>query len=591
MGPSSRSCAAASGRSRYGMIDRRLFRFFQFRRAPFSLTIACAFLAGVCTLAQAWLLSTVIARVFLERQSLAQVASLLLILLAVMILRAVMLSGGEIAANSVAVRVKSDLRRAVFDHLLTLGPAYARGERTGELTAAAVEGIESLDAYFSQYLPQLAIAALVPLSILIFILPLDLLSGMVLLFTAPLIPFFMILIGKSVDVLTRRQYNLMSRLSAHFLDILQGLTTLKLLNQSQAQSATIQRVSEGYARVTLDVLRVAFLSALVLEIVATLSTAIVAVEVGLRLLYGQMEFQPALFILILAPEFYLPLRMLGLRFHAAASGTSAAKRILEILNAPLPITLPASHPSPPAPIGRIEFREVCFSYTDGRSALRGVSFEIRAGQTVALFGPSGAGKSTLVNLLLRFIEPTQGKILVNGAPLSEMAVNAWREQIAWVPQSPHLFHDTIAANIRFARPTARMDEVVQAARDAHLHAFVESLPQGYDTAIGENAARLSGGQAQRLALARAFLKNAPLLILDEPTSNVDPETEAQLQDSTERLMAGRTVLLIAHRLSTIYRADQVVVLSEGRVAEMGHHDTLIRANGPYRRVTLGLTGE
>ncbi len=550
------------------------------------LTIALSLSAGLLILAQAWFLSATIDRVFLGGQPLQQVTPLILILLAVMSLRAVLQSGSEIAANSVAVRVKTDLRRVLFDHLLALGPAYARGERTGELTAAAVEGVESLDAYFRQYLPQIAIAALVPLAILLIVFPLDPLSGMVFLLTAPLIPVFMLLIGKSAGALTRRQYDLLGRLSAQFLDTLQGLTTLKLLNQSRVQSINIRRASERHARVTLEVLRVAFLSALVLEIVATISTALVAVEVGLRLLYGQMEFQPALFILILAPEFYIPLRMLGLRFHAAASGTAAAKRIIEILLVPLPpLTIP-SRPSPLTPTCRIEFHEVHYSYADGREALRGISFEIRTGQMVALFGPSGAGKSTITHLLLRFVEPTRGEIQIDGIPLREISADAWREQIAWVPQSPHLFHDTIAANIRFARPLATMGEVVQAARQAHLHEFVESLPQGYDTPLGESAARLSGGQAQRLALARAFLKKAPFLILDEPTSNVDPETEALLQDSTERLMAGRTVLLIAHRLSTIYRADQIVVLSDGCVVEVGRHEALVRTDGLYRRLAM-----
>lgn len=574
------------------MIDRSLSRIAGQHLRGLSLTIALAFLAGLLIIAQAWLLSTVVDNVFLRSQTLSQVMPLLIVMALVMMMRAVLLWGSEVTANGVAIQVKGELRRTVFDHLFALGPTFVRGERTGELTATCVEGIEALDAYFREYIPQLVIAALVPLAIFFAILPVDLLSAFVLLLTAPLIPIFMVLIGNAAQGLTRRQFNRLSLLSAHFLDTLQGLTTLKTLNQSKAQAEAVREVSTRYATATLQVLRVAFLSALVLEIVATISTAVVAVEIGLRLLYGRMEFQPALMILVLAPEFYLPLRMLGLRFHAATSGAAAAKRIFELL---------ATEERPPSgeSVGRvtesqlavannqsIRFSAVSYSYGD-RAALNEVSFEIHVGETVALFGPSGAGKSTIVNLLMRFGEPSAGMILVDGRPLSEIPVERWRQQIAWVPQMPYLLHDTIAANIRLARPDASIEEIRHAVRAAHLDGVVESLPQGYETMVGEGAARLSGGEAQRLALARALLRNAPILILDEPTSNVDPETEALLQDSTARLMAGHTVLLIAHRLSTIYRADRIIVLSNGRVVQAGNHAELMEGEGLYRQILLG----
>lgn len=580
------------------MFDRNLFSQARASRVSLGFTIALSFLGGLATVAQAWLISIVIGRAFLGGQTLGQAANILGLLLGVIAVRAGLVWGAEVSASAVALRVKADLREMLFQHLLALGPTYARGERTGEITATVMEGVESLDAYVSQYLPQLVIAALVPLTILLVVFPLDLLSGVVLLVTAPLIPVFMILIGRTTDALTKRQYNLLSRLSAHFLDVLQGLTTLKVLARSRAQAMTIAVVSDQYRAATLNVLRVAFLSALVLEIVATISTAIVAVEVGLRLLYARLEFQPALFILILAPEFYIPLRMLGQRFHAAASGASAAKRIFEILDTPIPSRSPVrftdrAGEATPAPakrgragveVGFITFHDVHYTYSGNRSALNGASFEIPSGQTVALVGPSGAGKSTVAHLLLRFAEPSTGEIRVGGAPLSEWPVERWRSQVAWVPQTPHLFHDTVAANIRLARPEAGDEAVIHAAQQAHLHDFILSLPQGYATVVGERGARLSGGQAQRLALARAFLKNSPLLLLDEPTSNVDPELESLLQESVERLMRGRTVFVIAHRLNTIFRADRIVMLSEGRVIESGQHATLIQRDGSYRRL-------
>ena len=316
-------------------MHRRLLTLARDTRLTLTLTVLSGFLAGLLTIWQAWLLSNTVNNVFLENQTLAQVWDLLRIMLFVIAGRALLTWLNEVWANAVAVRVKTDLRERLFAHIQTLGPAYTRAERTGELTTAAVEGIEALDAYFSQYLPQLVITALVPLSILIFVFPIDLLSGVVLLITGPLIPFFMILIGKGAEVVTKRQYETLSRLSAHFLDSLQGLTTLKIFGQSKPHAKNIEKVSEQFRDTTMQVLRITFLSALALELLTTISTAVIAVEIGLRLLYAKMDFLQALFILVLAPEFYLPLRMLGLRFHAGMDGTAAARRIYEILDMPV----------------------------------------------------------------------------------------------------------------------------------------------------------------------------------------------------------------------------------------------------------------
>lgn len=551
-------------------------------------------LAGVLTVMQAAVLSRAVARVFLQGFDLGGVQTLLLALVGLAFGRAAFTWFGELAAARVARRVKNDLRGRLADHIVRLGPAFLRstggdhaeGERTGELVNTALEGVEALDAYFAQYLPQLALAAVVPVTFLLFVFPIDPLSALVLLLTAPLIPLFMALIGSLTDALTRRQWSTLSRLAAHFLDVLQGLTTLKLFNRSREQIVLIRRISEQHRDATLQVLRVAFLSAFVLEMVGTLSTAIVAVEVGLRLLAGRLTFEPAFFLLILAPEFYLPLRQLGLRFHAGVAGVAAAQRIFELLETPAPPE-PGAAPTAAPTAMRISFQRVTVTYPDrALPALHDVSFDIGPGQRVALVGATGAGKSTAASLLLRFVEPQGGRITVDGVALAALPAGEWRRQVAYVPQAPYLLNASVADNIRLGAPDAMPEAVEAAATAARAHEFIQALPQGYDTIIGERGARLSGGQAQRIALARAFLMDAPLIILDEATANLDPATDADVQASLADLFVGRTALLIAHRLGTVRRADKIVVLDAGRVVEEGTHASLLAAGGHY----AGLVG-
>jgi ATP-binding cassette subfamily C protein CydD len=568
-------------------LDSRLFRRLDTVRVPFALTIASGLGAGLLLIVQAYVLAQTVDRVFLKNHTLCEVQPLLLGLLVITVLRAIALWIGEAAAHTVAGHIKADLREQLVQHIMSLGPAYTRGERSGELANTVVTGIEELDAYFSQYLPQLFHSVLIPVVMLVIVFPLDLLSGVVLLLTAPLIPFFMVLIGKAANAQSRRQWTQLSRMSAHFLDVLQGLTTLKLFGRSRDQVGIIRQISEQFRDTTMSVLRIAFLSALVLEMLATLSTAIIAVEIGLRLLYSRMAFDEAFFILILAPEFYLPLRMLGTRFHAGMSGASAARRIFEVLETLPPECGPAivgaGWKTRPGHQPAIRFDDVHYAYGD-RPALSGISFTIQPGHKTALVGPSGAGKSTVVQLLLRFIAPAAGEIRIGDSDLCDLHPDAWRRQIAWVPQLPYLFAASVADNIRLARPDAPLEDVIRAAQQARADDFVRAFPDGYDTRIGERGARLSGGQAQRIALARAFLKNAPLLILDEPTSNLDLETEALLQDAMSALMQDRTTLIIAHRLGTVMDADQIVVLDAGCAVQIGTHAELITREGPYRRL-------
>jgi ATP-binding cassette subfamily C protein CydCD len=567
-------------------MHRRLLTLARDSRLALTLTILSGLFIGLLAIGQAYLVSATVNDVFLEKQTLLQVSHWMQLLFIVIAARGLLTWLSEITANAVALRVKANLRERLFAHILALGPAFSRSERTGELTTAAVEGVEALDAYFSQYLPQLVISTLVPVSVLILVFPLDPLSGIVLLLTAPLIPFFMYIIGRGAEVVTRRQYETLSRLSAHFLDSLQGLTTLKIFGQSKAQTKNIATVSDQFRDTTLKVLQVTFLSAFALELLATISTAIVAVEVGLRLLYGQMQFHEALFLLILAPEFYLPLRMLGLRFHAGMAGTSAARRIFQILDMPVAgdnrLVVAENSSDEILPI---EFEDVTFQYPDANlPALKNIDLTISRGQHIALVGPSGSGKTTFINLLLGFIQPTNGRIVTPAAAANILPF------ISWVPQQPYLFHDTLAANICLGDPNASREEIFTAARLAHLDEFIETLPEKYDTLIGEGGARLSSGQAQRLALARAFLKNAPILILDESTSSLDPETEAQVEEAMRRLMQNRTVITIAHRMNTVVKADKIIVFEAGRIIEQGTQSELLSQNGAFAKMVKANDG-
>lgn len=576
-------------------LDRRLLALVRSHSASLVGAIGFGALGGIAVVVQAWLLAHVIARVFVDGATRTQVATPLMLLLGAIAVRTLLSWVADAAAAHAAAVVKHELRDRVFARLLERGPTAAGHERTGELVTTLTDGIEALDAYISRYLPQLAMAALIPLTVAAVVLTRDLLSGIVLLLTAPLIPIFMILIGRLADVRSRRQWLAMSRLSASFLDTIQGLTTLKVLGRARAQIAAIRSASEAFRFATMDVLRIAFLSSLVLEFVATLSVAVVAVEIALRLLNGRLDFEQAFFVLLLAPEFFLPLRRLGADFHAGLSGMTSAQRLFALLEEPAPMRLAITTPMPPAPT--IGLEEVSYAYPgDGergsavRPALTSVNLTIEPGEKLAVVGPSGAGKSTLARVLLRFVEPDSGRVVASGMPAKTIDPGDWRRAMAWVPQRPYLFADTVAANIRFARSEADGTEVAAAARHALAEEFIAELPAGYDTSIGERGALLSGGQARRIALARAFLADAPLLILDEPTADLDPRLQAELDVALENLLTGRSALIIAHRVPTVIAADRVLVLDRGRVADHGTHAELIERCELYRRLVHSYGG-
>lgn len=566
--------------------DHRLLALLKPVRGWFSLTVLAGIFSSGITIGIAWLLTLVIDGVFLKHQTLIAVQSTLVWLVGLAILKALFIWSGRVFGKQTTTRIKTSLRSRILQHLTCLGPQYVKGERTGELTQTLSDGIEKLDPWFSEYLPQLIISVVIPLIILIVVFPLDILSGIVFLITAPLIPFFMILIGQMAEKKTQRQWKILSWMSAHFLDVLQGLTTLKILGRSKAQIKNIERITDEYRQATMGVLKIAFLSALVLELVGTISIAIIAVEVGLRLFYGKMAFQSALFILLLAPEYYQPLRELGVRFHAGMNGVEAGKRLFEILET-------STHNSPKMTNSivvdfvpsAIEFQHVGLNYPNSEiAAISDISFVLTPNQTAALVGATGAGKSTIAELLLGFLQPTNGQIVVGDRPLSEISPKTWWNQIAWVPQKPHLFYGSLLDNLKLAKPDAKQSEIDTAIQQSGLEQIIMELPSGLETMLGENGVGLSGGQAQRMAIARAILKDAPILVLDEFTANLDVDTETELLQSLQALQKNRTTLLIAHRLNTVRHADQVIVLDQGRIVEQGSPANLEQQAGYFRNM-------
>ncbi|MBU1176785.1 MAG: thiol reductant ABC exporter subunit CydD [Alphaproteobacteria bacterium] len=543
--------------------------------ASLRLSIGLSFLNGLVIIAQAFVVAAFVNALAFEAAAFAEVLPWLFGLLPLFLLRAVLAWAAERFAIRAAAGVKRDLRRRLVDHLIALGPMPLSDRPVGGIVTAVLDGLSKIELYYSRYLPAMMLAALVPFAMFVAVVPSDWLSGIVLLVTAPLIPLFMMLIGAGAERVNRRQWRKLTHMGGHFLDVVEGLTTLKLMSASRREAAHVAETAEAYRRETMVVLRIAFLSALALEFFATVSIALVAVLIGFRLLWGEMAFFNGFFVLLLAPEFYLPLRTLGTAYHSRMEAIGASEKVFELLSAPLPASSRGDRRDIGAGIA-IRFENVSVAYADGRTGLDGLSFSIAAGERVALIGPSGAGKSTIVNLLLGFIAPSAGRILVNDVPLDELDPPAWLHRIAYLPQRPHMFDATIAENIAMRRPEAiDMEKVGAAARLAVADAFIADLPRGYDTSVGENGIGLSGGQVQRIALARAFHAEAGLVLLDEAGAHLDTASEAAIAEALDRLQVGRTMLTIAHRRVTLDNADRVIAIAAGRLVAEGPPETML----------------
>ncbi|MFH9093217.1 thiol reductant ABC exporter subunit CydD [Streptomyces albidoflavus] len=546
-------------------IDPRLLRYARTTRLFLAAVVVLGALGAGLVIAQAMLLAELIVSSFEQRFDTGDLTTPLLLLVAVALGRALVSWLTELAAHRASAAVTSELRMRLVERAGQLGPGWLGGQRTGSLIALATRGVDALDDYFARYLPQLGLAVVVPVAVLARIVTEDWVSAAIIVVTLPLIPLFMALIGWATQSRMDRQWGLLSRLSGHFLDVVAGLPTLKIFGRAKAQAESIRRITHDYRRATLRTLRIAFLSSFALELLATLSVALVAVTIGMRLVHGDMDLYTGLVILVLAPEAYLPLRQVGAQYHAAAEGLAAAEEVFAVLETPVPNT---GTQAPPA--GALAFEGVTVRYP-GRDApaVREAAFTVDPGETVALVGPSGCGKTTLLQAALGFVAPAEGRVTVGGTDLAEVDREQWHQRIAWVPQRPQLFAGTVAENVRLARSDASDAEVARALEQAGAQEFVAGLPAGAETELGEDGAGLSAGQRQRVALARAFLADRPVLLLDEPTAALDGASEEAIVEAVRRLAVGRTVLLVVHRPALLAVADRVVRLDEVTKASAG----------------------
>ena len=551
-------------------LDPRLLRYARSTRGFLILAVVLGVVTAVLVIAQARLLSTAIVEVAQGGADLDAVGGVLAALAAVFAARALIGWIAEASAYRTSAKAKEQLRAVALQHVLALGPQGPAGHDPGAVSVLVTRGVDALDSYFARYLPQLVLAVIVPLAVLLTIAGQDILSAVIIAVTLPLIPVFMILIGLYTRTRVERQWETLSRLSGHFLDLVAGLPTLKVFGRAQIQAQAIRAIGERYRSTTMGVLRITFLSSFALELLASLSVALVAVTVGVRLAEGGIAFSAALFILILAPEAYLPIRLVGQHFHAAAEGLGAADEVFALLEQPLPATGQQTD-VPEHPSIVIDRVDVTYPGRD-HCALHPTSALLPPGSLTALVGPSGGGKSTLLSVLMGFVAPTSGQVLLRGGgacvDLADADMAAWRSRIGWVPQDPKLIvpgidRPSVFEATRLGAPEAAADRIERALADAGLLTEIQLLPQGLATPVDD----LSSGQRRRVAMARALVREPQILLLDEPTAALDGHSEQAVVDSILRARAaGRTVVVVAHRPALADAADIVV-----HVAGAGTH--------------------
>ncbi len=541
-----------------------------------NLAIATPLVSGVLLVIQAALLANVLGLTIEDGVPLLSVAPLIGWIAALILLRALLAVLGEQAGQAGAEAIKQSLREKLFGHLLAGRHGLHLAPASGAVSAGVVDQVEAIEPFFARYIPAMISAAFLPVAFVVVLMPIDWIVGVLFLLTAPAIPLFMALAGMGAQAATDRQASAFARLSGHFADRLRGLTTLKLLGRQKTATEEVYLASEDLRRRTNAVLRIAFLSSAILEFFAALGVAGVALYVGLTFL-GLLPFHPeltlvaGLFALIMAPEVYQPLRQLAAHYHDRAAARSALVEIerhiakIDALALASPAAAPVTRHGPAA----LSVRALDVVSETGASILNHLSLDLRPGEAVAIMGPSGCGKTTLARAIARII-PASGSITLDGRPLEEIAETHLRNTLVFITQKPRIFHGTIAENIAFAAPDAAESAIHAAAERALVNSFADELPNGLNTLVGEGGAGLSGGQAQRVALARLFLTDPSLVILDEPTAHLDGDTEARLLDAIFEFCSDRSLIILTHSRPTAHRADRILRLAAGELLPIPH---------------------
>lgn len=566
------------------MIDKNIFKDILPLKKYLYLAVLSDFVQAVLLAGASCITAYLAGRLLYAQLSFEAAAPFLALLFFFLTAKAVLAHCNQIKIEEISLKVQSRLRLMLLSALSRrreLPGRYAEGQ----WLALVTRGVDRLDAYITGFLPQLSALAVFPPVLLACAFYSDWISGAIFLGTAPLIPLFMILIGKLADKENKRQWQVFQRLTSYMADLLPGLLVLKAYNQAERQLAQMEQRGRDFSTATLKVLRIAFLSAFMLEFITTLSIAVIAVNIGLRLIYGEAQFVPVFFMLLLAPQFYLPFRRFGASFHEAMNGITAASEIYG-LQAQL-AELNDENTANAKPVKKwdaapeVQFQDVYFSYENG-GGLRGLSFTAPAGRQTVITGPNGAGKSTAFKLILNLLQPDSGRISADGADMSRLSAAERRQLIGWAAQEPYLFFASVRDNITMGRPCSEA-QLRRTAEQVNLAAFIESLPEGYDTMIG-GSTKLSAGQMRRLGLARALFSEPRLLLLDEPMENLDRENEDDIQAILARLRGKTTVLIIAHRLHTIASADKIVMVENGCLTECGSPQELASSGGAYAQL-------